>query len=500
MAQQFLAPGTLLQGGNYRIVRYLSSGGFGNTYEAFDVNLNKRVAIKEFFVKDFCERDSQTMLVTPTTSKQPLINHLKKKFVEEARAIADMEHENIIRVKTLFEENNTAYYVMDYIDGESLSDMINRRGPLPEDEAIRIILNVCDALAYMHKQGRFHLDVKPGNIMIRKDGKVILIDFGSSRQYAEVDGENTATISPCYTPGYAPVEQMNAKPTSFTAATDVYAVGATLYKMLTGITPPSAIDLINEEDTLIFPDTISRSAIEAIEKTMIPQRLKRLQSIDEFTRIFVQKEPPTIVPPIPVEEGTEEPPKTVEDEPWSVKEGMVPVSTWDFWAIDQDTYRWFFFWSVIRGAVFGGIVLVLLGGNSMLFEQLGFMSEYKEYYHRNIITSDGFAVAAILAIVAAIITIIGMRGSYMPNWAVKNRKQLAPTDFIETYKSRSDNFAIVARGDSKNRKYGVFDLKRLRLVVPFKYDRLKWQVKPKTLTADCGDYSFLIGTKDDKIR
>jgi len=202
-----------------------------------------------------------------------------------------MEHENILKVQSLFEENGTAYYVMDYIDGESLGSILKRRGSLPENEAVAIIQKVASALDYMHKQNRFHLDVKPANIMLRRDGKVLLIDFGSSKQYAEVEGENTTTLAPCYTPGYAPTEQMNPKPTTFTAATDVYALGATLYKMLTGMTPPSAIDIVNGEETLSpLPNEISKNVKECIAKAMIPQRNLRVQSIAEFVKLMTSSD------------------------------------------------------------------------------------------------------------------------------------------------------------------------------------------------------------------
>lgn len=284
----YLINGTLLQGGKYKIVRHISSGGFGNTYEALDVALNKRVAIKEFFVKDFCIRQSEATLVTVTApSKAPLIEHLKRKFIEEARAIASMEHDNIVRVQALFEENGTAYYVMDYVDGESVGDLLKRRGSLPESEAVPIICKVASALDYMHKRNRFHLDVKPANIMLRKDGKVVLIDFGTSKQYAEVDGENTTTMAPCYTPGYAPSEQMNPVRTTFTAATDIYALGATLYKMLTGQTPPSAIDLLNRDKSLSpLPSKVSQRVKDCVQKAMIPQRRERMQIVSEFVSMI----------------------------------------------------------------------------------------------------------------------------------------------------------------------------------------------------------------------
>lgn len=286
--KMYLPTGTLLQGGKYKIQRHISSGGFGNTYEAYDVSLDKRVAIKEFFVKGFCVRPAGSTTVTITVpAKRPLIDHLREKFVQEARAIARMEHENIVKVQNLFEENATAYYVMDYIEGQSLHALLARRHTLPEAEALPIIRKVAAALGYMHSQNRYHLDIKPANIMLRHDGKVILIDFGTSKQYAEVDGENTTTLTPCYTPGYAPPEQMNPAHTRYTAATDVYALGATLYKVLTGQTPPTSIMLMMGEATLpSLPTSISPSVKTCIERAIVPLRANRLQSIGEFLEIL----------------------------------------------------------------------------------------------------------------------------------------------------------------------------------------------------------------------
>lgn len=312
----FLREGTLLQGGKYKIVRHIMSGGFGNTYQGLDVSLAKQVAIKEFFVKDFCVRDESSTLVTVTTSaKAPLIEHLKARFMDEARAIAHMEHENIVKVQALFEENGTAYYVMDFIEGETVSNLLKRNGPMSEEEALSVIIPVARALDYLHRQNRYHLDVKPGNIMLRNDGKVLLIDFGSSKQYAEVEGENTSTFAPCYTPGYAPSEQMNPKPSAFSAATDVYALGATLYRMLTGEKPPSAIDLLNGEATLPpLPAHVSPRVAECVRKAMIPQRSQRLQTVAEFLTLGnsvaapqrVESNsvplPPPVLPPTSVEE------------------------------------------------------------------------------------------------------------------------------------------------------------------------------------------------------
>ena len=169
-----LPDNTLLQGGKYRIIRFISSGGFGCTYEAELVLLHKRVAIKEFFVKDFCNRDENNSYVTVATqSKVKLVERLKKKFIEEASALFSMQHLNIVRVTDVFEENGTAYYVMDYIDGKSLQDIVKEKGALDEDLAVNYITQIADALKYVHSLNRLHLDIKPGNIMINENNQAI---------------------------------------------------------------------------------------------------------------------------------------------------------------------------------------------------------------------------------------------------------------------------------------------------------------------------------------
>ncbi|MCD8304270.1 MAG: serine/threonine protein kinase, partial [Prevotellaceae bacterium] len=215
-----LKDGTLLQGGRYKIVRFISSGGFGCTYEAEHVMLEKRVAIKEFFVKDFCNRDERTAHVTVgTESKRGLVDKLRGKFLDEARAICKLQHKGIVGVTDVFEENGTAYFVMDFIEGRSLADMLAANGPLPEAKAVRYIRQAAEALAFVHQNNRLHLDIKPGNIMVNKDDEALLIDFGTSKQYDEVDGENTSTLMG-RTPGYAPPEQMDNSVGHFYPSTD----------------------------------------------------------------------------------------------------------------------------------------------------------------------------------------------------------------------------------------------------------------------------------------
>ena len=278
---------SLLQGGKYCIVRFINSGGFGCTYEAEHVMLRKRVAIKEFFVKDYCNRDNATGHVTVgTVGKKGLVAKLKKKFIDEARALCSMQHPGIVKVSDVFEENGTAYFVMDYIVGGSLQDILNwRGGALPEAQALDYIRQAADALQYVHGHNRLHLDLKPGNIMVDCNGRVVLIDFGASKQYDECDGENTSTLLGM-TPGYAPIEQMGNDVVKFMPATDIYALGATLYKLLTGITPPSAARLASGEPLAPLPATVGASTRKAVMAAMSLNKSKRPQSVKEFLSIL----------------------------------------------------------------------------------------------------------------------------------------------------------------------------------------------------------------------
>lgn len=280
-----LQDGTLLQGGKYKIVRFIGSGGFGCTYEACHEMLEKRVAIKEFFVKDFCNRDEATCHVTVgTQSKKGLVAKLRKKFIDEAKALCRLQHPGIVRVTDVFEENGTAYFVMDYVDGRSLSDMVKSR-PLSEPVALDYIRQVCVALQYVHSSNRLHLDIKPANIMVDKQGKAVLIDFGASKQYDEENGENTSTLMG-KTPGYAPPEQMGNAVSHFIPATDIYALGATLYKVLTGVTPPASNLIISGETLLPIPQSISASTRDAVAAAMQLNKNKRPQSVADFLALL----------------------------------------------------------------------------------------------------------------------------------------------------------------------------------------------------------------------
>ena len=278
----YLPIGKLLQGGKYEIISYVGSGGFGCTYKARHAMLNTTVAIKEFFVKDYCNRDASTYRISVATqSKAELIERLRKKFIEEAQAIFNMNHPNIVRVTDIFEENGTVYYVMDYIEGCSLASLIADKGRLCEKEALGYIFQVADALDCVHNCNRLHLDVKPQNVMIDKNGKAVLIDFGVSKQYDEVGGENTSTLLGC-TPGYAPIEQSGNGVVRFYPSADIYALGATLYKALTGVTPVAAHLRASGEELDPLPADISPATRIAVEAAMEIAKMHRPQSVEEF--------------------------------------------------------------------------------------------------------------------------------------------------------------------------------------------------------------------------
>lgn len=283
-----LSPDTFLQGGKYRIVRFIAGGGFGNTYEAIHVMLNTRVAIKEFFMSDYCNRDAYTNQVSVATqSMADTVGKCRRKFMDEARALYALRHRGIVRVSDVFDENGTSYFVMDYIEGCTLAE-ITKRGPLDEDTALDYFRQVCEALDYVHRNNRLHLDVKPGNVMVDHQGRAILIDFGTSKQYDADHGRNNTTLL-SYTPGYAPPEQIGGNLTYFSPATDIYALGGLLYKMLTGITPLPANERSSGLEMQPIPTTISSGARRAVEQAMQLRKQSRPQSIDELLGLLPRK-------------------------------------------------------------------------------------------------------------------------------------------------------------------------------------------------------------------
>lgn len=283
-----LPNGTTLQSGKYRIIQVLGQGGFGITYLAEQTMLERKVAIKEFFMKELCERDDSTSQVSMgTAGSKETVQRFRDKFLKEARNIAKFNHPNIVHIIDVFEENGTAYYVMDYAIGGSLATKIKAMGCMSEPMATRYILQVADALAYIHKSRMNHLDIKPANIMLDENDDAIIIDFGLSKQYNSVTGDQTSTTPIGISEGYAPMEQyMQSGIGEFSPETDIYALGATYFKLLTGITPPSALETYENGIPLdkLKEKHISAAAIDAISKAMEPRKRDRTKSIQDFIR------------------------------------------------------------------------------------------------------------------------------------------------------------------------------------------------------------------------
>ena len=280
-----LKEGTLLQGGRYRIDRVLGQGGFGITYLGEHVMLGRKLAVKEFFMKDLCNRDAETSGVSVgSEGSRDIVERFRMKFIKEARSIYRLRHKHIIHVIDVFEENGTAYYVMEHVGGGSLADKV-ASGALPEADAVRYIRQVASALEYVHSMNVMHLDVKPANILLSEGDNAILIDFGLAKQY-DNEGHQTSSTPVGISHGYAPLEQYRRGGVStFSPATDIYSLGATLYKLVTGLTPPEASD-VNDDGLPQMPETISASVRAAIEKAMQSRRKDRPQSISEFIALL----------------------------------------------------------------------------------------------------------------------------------------------------------------------------------------------------------------------
>lgn len=293
-----LAIVTILHGEayDYKIMDVLGQGTFGITYKAKvemkgalgRLDSNMYVAVKEFFMKEVNGRENSSV-TSGSTSNGGLFYYYRDKFEREARNLSTLSHPNIVKVLEAFHANGTTYYSMEYIDGISLDKKIAQspQGRIPLTEAIETLKQIGAAIAFMHSRNMLHLDVKPGNVMMRKDGTAVLIDFGLSKQYTS-DGEpESSTKVGAGTPGYAPIEQASYhEGKGFPTMMDVYALGGTLFKMLTGQRPPEASEILNEgfpTDSLrqlFIPDNI----VNSISKAMAPLKKDRWQTVDEFVK------------------------------------------------------------------------------------------------------------------------------------------------------------------------------------------------------------------------
>lgn len=294
-----LKAGTVLHGKKYayRIDKVLGQGTFGITYQASvylsgdfgTLDSSMVVAIKEFFMKEVNSRMGSSI---HTGSDSLLFCDYLQKFRKEAVRLSKMNHPGIVKVLEDFDANNTSYYVMEYLPGGSLDDEIKREGSIDLSRVYVLMKGICDALTSMHKERVLHLDLKPGNIMIGKDDLPKLIDFGLAKHYDESGVPESSTSIGLGTPGYAPLEQSVYQQGSVFAPTlDVYALGATLYKMLTGKTPPPAALVLNrpkEISQTLVSAGVYEGMIQLVIRAMHPLRDARLQTVPEFWTQFQQ--------------------------------------------------------------------------------------------------------------------------------------------------------------------------------------------------------------------
>lgn len=256
MSNSALSPGTQVSSSQrtYTIQRVLGRGGYGITYlvetqcQMGKISFTGKFALKEHFIQKLCERDSTSNRVRFIQSASNDVESSKRAFVSEAQRLQRLgiDHSNLVKVDEVFEANNTAYYVMEYLDGGSLANYVKSHGGrLSCGETISLMQPICDAVATLHHNRVAHYDIKPQNIMVMTDSqglRPVLIDFGLAKHY---DGQGKATSSIAasgYTPGYAPMEQYQGI-TSFSPATDVYSLAATICFCLTGHAPAKAAEL-----------------------------------------------------------------------------------------------------------------------------------------------------------------------------------------------------------------------------------------------------------------
>ena len=274
-----LPPGTVIN--EYCIESTLGVGGFGLTYLATDANLKLRVAIKEYLPGDLAQRNPDQSVQSRPGSDEETFRWGLERFLDESRTLASFRHPNIVRVMRFFQANSTAYMVMEFVDGDSLSDWVKARRPLDEAGVRQVLLPLLDGLEVVHQSGFLHRDIKPGNIFIRADGSPVLLDFGSARATTQ-QNELTAIV----TPGYAPLEQYHTQGRQGPWS-DLYALGGVLYWMVTGNRPVEAAARVGKDPlapALQSGDRrhYSNELLVAIDWMLTPDEAQRPQAVAEL--------------------------------------------------------------------------------------------------------------------------------------------------------------------------------------------------------------------------
>ena len=284
----------------YEILSVLGEGGFGITYLAKDLQLEHKVVIKEFFPQSISRREENTNSIIPYGEGEDNFSHFLLRFSEEAKLLAKLRHPNIVRVISFFELNDTAYFVMEYEEGETLADYLKRYPTLKEEDIIKIVMPILEGTKETHSKGVLHRDIAPDNIFLKKNGMPMLIDFGSARNAIAKESQ---TLSAIAKDGYSPPEQYTVNKEQ-TPATDIYALGAVMYRMVTGEKPPNSTqrqtDILEEKKDPVdssldkYKSKYSKNFIEAIRKSLNITQSKRFNSIEELQRALFSNSNSTI--------------------------------------------------------------------------------------------------------------------------------------------------------------------------------------------------------------
>ncbi len=282
---QALPVGTRL--GDYRLDALIGHGGFGITYRAFDTQLAKFVAIKEYMPVEFATRRSDGQVAPRGSRFADDFTWGRERFLDEARALARFRHVHIVPVLRYFEANGTAYTVMEFEDGPSVAQLLRQPGRrLQPDEISRLTEGMLSGLGAVHAQGFLHRDIKPSNVIVRRDGVPILIDFGAARQAM---GGRTRTLTSILTPQYAPIEQyaMDGKQGPWT---DIYATAAVLHHTIAGFAPPEAVSRVGNDPyrplAATHADRFDHAMLSAIDRGLAFAPEQRPQSIAEWRPLF----------------------------------------------------------------------------------------------------------------------------------------------------------------------------------------------------------------------
>ncbi|WPL17909.1 Serine/threonine-protein kinase PrkC [Thiorhodovibrio winogradskyi] len=283
-------------------------GGFGITYLAWDQMLQARVAIKEYLPRELAVRAQDSRALHPHSQEETdLFRYGLEQFLNEARTLAQLDHPNLVRVRQFFEANGTAYLVMDYYQGCSLAEHLERQpgGKMREADALALMQPILDGLRAVHAKGFLHRDIKPQNIYLAQTDtggvRPILLDFGAARQAM---GERSRSLSVVISPGYAPFEQYQRK-SQQTAATDIYGAAAVLYRMLTGIVPPEATDRMGDEALRPAVEFgVSEGLSNALNQALAMKMTFRPEAVEIFQQMLRQQvlhpsaksQPPSVEP------------------------------------------------------------------------------------------------------------------------------------------------------------------------------------------------------------